>query len=104
PAGPTSTLGSFNSVLFSCPTAFDDDASGDAAARFNAGSNNQANGTSTLVDTFVNGANEMAVTPFDTLTSVSSFFQQVDYIGAVRDATDTWWQGWTCGLTADTPC
>jgi len=35
---------------------------------------------------------------------VSSFFQQVNYIGGVRDANDTWWQGWTCGLTADRPC
>jgi hypothetical protein len=104
PAGPTSTKGSFDSVFFSCPTAFEDDASGDAAAAFNAGAGNTSNGSSTLIDTFVNGANETAVTPFGTLTSVSPFFQQVGYIGAVRDATDTWWQGWTCGLTADTPC
>lgn len=104
PAGATSTKGSFNSVFFSCPTAFDDDASGDAAAAFNAGVNNTANGTSTLTATFVNGANETAVAAFGTLTSVSSFFQQVNYIGAVSNASDTWWQGWTCGLTADTPC
>jgi hypothetical protein len=104
PAGPTSTKGSFNSVFFSCPNAFEDDTAGDAAAAFNAGVGNASAGTSTLTATFVNGANETAVTPFGTLTTVSSFFQQVGYIGAVRDANDTWWQGWTCGLTADTPC
>lgn len=104
PAGPTSTLGAFNSVFFSCPTAFDDDTAGDAAAVFSAGTNNVATGVSTLTATFVNGANETAVTPFGTLTSISTFFQQVGYIGAVRDASDTWWQGWTCGLTSDTPC
>jgi len=25
-------------------------------------------------------------------------------VGAVRDAEDTWWQGWTCGLEASDPC
>lgn len=98
------TTGSFNSVFFSCPTAFDDDANGQAANLFNAGSNNTANGTSTLQNTFVNGANEAAVPAFANLTSISPFFQQVNYIGGVRDASDTWWQGWTCGLTASTPC
>ena len=101
---PGTTTGTFDSVFFSCPNAFDDDASGAAAALFNAGTNNTANGTSTLTATFINGANESAVTAFANLPSVSSFFAQVSYIGAVRDANDTWWQGWTCGLTAATPC
>jgi len=104
PPTATSTGGGFNSVFFSCPTAFDDDADGAAAAAFAAGANNTATGTSTLTNTFVNGANEAAVPAYGSLTTVSPFFQQVDYIGAVRDANDTWWQGWTCGLTADTPC
>ncbi|MGH8286420.1 MAG: hypothetical protein ACRETT_11715 [Steroidobacteraceae bacterium] len=98
------TTGSFNSVFFSCPTAFDDDADGAAAALFGAGTNNTPTGTSTLTGTFINGANETAVTAVANLPSVHSFFAQVSYIGAVRDATDTWWQGWTCGLTADTSC
>ncbi len=91
-------------MFFSCPTAFDDDANGAAAAAFAAGTNNTSAGTSSLTATFVNGANEAAVPAFATLPTVSSFFQQVNYIGAVRDANDTWWQGWTCGLTADTTC
>lgn len=98
------TTGSFNSVFFSCPTPFDDDANGAAAALFNAGANNTAAGTSTLTGTFINGANETAVPAFANLPSISPFFTQVSYIGGVRDATDTWWQGWTCGLTADSPC
>ncbi|HLM53158.1 MAG TPA: hypothetical protein VK325_06140 [Pseudoxanthomonas sp.] len=98
------TTGSFNSVFFSCPTAFDDDANGAAAALFNAGTNNTANGTSTLVNTFINGANENGVTAFANLASISPFFVQVSHIGGVRNASDTWWQGWTCGLTAATPC
>jgi hypothetical protein len=98
------TVGAFNSVFFSCPNAFDDDANGAAAARFAAGTDNTAAGTSTLAATFVNGANETAATPFATLPTISAFFTQVPYIGAVSDANDTWWQGWTCGLTASDPC
>jgi hypothetical protein len=35
--------------------------------------------------------------------SFSSFFQNPGYIGAVRDASDLWFQGWTCGLGFNTP-
>jgi len=98
------TTGRFHSVLFTCPQAFDDDADGQAAALFAAGTNTVVGDTSTLTDIFVNGASEAAVPAYADLKSVSPFFQQVDYIGAVRDANDTWWQGWTCGLTADSSC
>lgn len=100
----TAATGSFNSVFFSCPAPFVDDADSAAANLFNAGTNNTANGTSTLTETFVNGANEAAVPAFASLSTVSPFFAQASYIGAVRDAADTWWQGWTCGLTAASPC
>ena len=98
------TTGAFNSVFFSCPQPFDDDANGAAEALFTAGTNNTADGTSSLTETFINGANESAVPAFDNLPSIDPYFQQVDYIGGVRDANDTWWQGWTCGLTAANPC
>ena len=52
---------------------------------------------------FINGANENAVTPVDAKT-VYSFFDTTTYIGAVQNASDTWWQGWTCGLTAGSTC
>ncbi|MCY1549476.1 hypothetical protein D9M68_856430 [compost metagenome] len=82
---------------------------------FTAGTNNTAQGTSTLtaptsgvtitnqVLTFINGANETAVTPVKA-SSVHPFFVDTDYIGAVKNASDTWWQGWTCGLTANSKC
>jgi len=95
----------FNSVHFSCPIAFRDDSNvtgAQAAAIFNAGANNTANGTSTL-NGFVNGTNENGV-DFTPVNSVRAFLQDVDYIGAVRDSSDTWWQGWTCGLESGSDC
>jgi hypothetical protein len=38
---------------------------------------------------------ESMVTVFDPTTLDATFFDSVDYIGAVRDANDTWYQGWT---------
>ena len=93
----------FNSMFLTCATPIVDDTDVTAAqiqALFTAGTNNTLNGTSTLTGTFINGANETAVTPFNP-TSLSSFFSAVAYIGAVRDANDNWWKGWTCGLAAD---
>jgi hypothetical protein len=52
---------------------------------------------------FINGANENGVTAVDANT-VYDFFDSTTYIGAVRNSTDTWWQGWTCGLTSGSTC
>lgn len=98
----------FESVFMSCPTAFLDDGNvtvNDISTIFNAGANNVANGTSSLLNAaaafpFINGANETAVTPF-MVSTISSFFENVSYIGAVRDANDTRFQGWTCGIYAN---
>ena len=87
----------FRSVVLSCATnAFRGDGN-EAAVQtiFNAGTNNNAAFVSSLTGTFINGANERAVTPFDART-LSSFFVTTTYIGAVRDSTDTWYAGWTC--------
>ena len=52
------------------------------------------------------GTNESAVTAQDatTLNTANNnnlgFFVKTTYIGAVKDSTDTWWQGWSCGLDA----
>ena len=35
------------------------------------------------------------------VNGINSFFEDVAYIGAVRDANDTRFQGWTCGLYAN---
>lgn len=94
----------FNSFVMDCATAFRDGGSVTAAQTqgiFEAGSNNNAGYTSTLTGLFINGSNESAIAAFDP-TALSSFFDNVDYIGAVRDASDTWYAGWTCNsATAD---
>lgn len=112
----TATSGvTFNSVFMSCTLPYRPSNAVLSAAAFTAGTNNTANGTSTLVApaagttltnqllTFINGANETAVTPV-AAASVYPFFQNTTYIGAVQNAADTWWQGWTCGLTAGLTC
>ncbi|WP_024890826.1 hypothetical protein [Luteimonas huabeiensis] len=93
------TTGTFHSVHFSCPVAFEDARAQEA---FESGTNNVV-GTSSLVNGFVNGPQERAVPAYQGLEAAHPFFRQVDYIGGVRDASDTWWQGWTCGLTQDAP-
>lgn len=78
---------------------------GDAAATaaFTSGANNvdgdAATPTqdSTLVE-FTPGANEMAVIATDPST-LDPFFDSVTYVGAVEDAADTWYEGWTLLVT-----
>lgn len=64
---------------------------------FNAGSNNTAAFTASLTGTgpYVNGANETARAAFNPKT-VDPLFDTTTYIGAVKDANDTWYAGWTC--------
>lgn len=96
----------WDSVVLACGALpFRNDSGVDAAqvtTLFNAGSNNSASHTSTLSG-FVNGSNEMgrvATNP----QAIYAFFDNVTYIGAVRDANDTWWSGWTCGLATGSSC
>lgn len=105
----------FNSVFMSCGISYRPSNAALSEPIFTAGTNNTAKGTSTLtaptagvtitnqVLTFINGANETAVTPVKA-SSVHAAFTDTDYIGAVKNASDTWWQGWTCGLTANAKC
>ena len=109
----------FRSVFMSCNRPYENDSNINAAATeavFTAAgnTNNTAAGTATLTApagatmqntllTFINGANETAVTPANA-PSLYSFFQAVTYIGAVRNAADTWYLGWTCGLQAGSNC
>ncbi len=101
----TETAGTtFNSVLLDCPVAFTADGN-EAAAQsiFEAGANNSSTVANTLTNTFVNGATENGRTAVDP-TTINSFFTSTNYIGAVRDANDTWWQGgWACGLGSPAP-
>ncbi len=111
----TATSGvTFNSVFMSCSLSYRPANEVLSAAAFTAGTNNTALGTSTLtapagtslsnqVLTFINGANETAVVPANA-PAAYSFFTATSYIGAVQNAADTWWQGWTCGLTTGATC
>ncbi len=67
----------------------------DVANIFNGGTNNSSTFTPTLTNVFVNGANETAVPAYNAKL-LDSFFDTTSYIGAVRDAADTWYSGWTC--------
>lgn len=72
----------------------------DAAVRsiFEAGTNNSSTYIPMLTNLFVNGATETALTPFN-LSAWGSAFAAANYVGAVRDANDNWYQGWTCSST-----
>jgi hypothetical protein len=62
---------------------------------------NNVLGTSSLTQVFVPGANENAVIAIDPRTdtvidaSRRSFFTSVDYVGAVENAADDRFTGWT---------
>ena len=90
----------FRSVAMQCgPTPFIGSSGVTAAqvdAAFNvAGNNNSSTFTASLSNVFVNGANETARTATDPKT-VDAGFDTTTYIGAVKDAADTWYAGWTC--------
>ncbi|MFN7177961.1 hypothetical protein [Hyphomonas sp.] len=121
--GLGSTGPAFNSVFFSCG-ASPFQASGTVTAAqiealVDAGANNVKNGTSTLINGFINGANENAVTPtaypaglntnyngvpVNSIEATTSFLETRPYIGAVQNASDTWYAGWSCGLPTQPGC
>lgn len=85
------------SVLFAC-TPFADADSDDFENQALNAANNTNNNTafvSTLTSVYVNGANETAATPFNA-SLINPFFVNTTYVGAVRDANDIWFRGWTC--------
>ena len=77
--------------------------SGSGAAAYDAsqvaaifGSNNNTDShISTLTNLFINGSNESGLIATDPAT-FSSFFDTTTWVGAVRDADDRWFAGWTC--------
>ncbi|WP_395943827.1 hypothetical protein [Brevundimonas sp.] len=104
----------FTSVFMSCASPYRPANTARTQPIFTSGTGNTANGTSTLTApagatianqllTFINGANETGVTAVDART-VYNWFETTTYIGAVRNAQDTWWAGWTCGLQAGSSC
>ncbi|MBA2466921.1 MAG: hypothetical protein H0V46_04870 [Sphingomonas sp.] len=88
------------SVAFDCPTfaAVENPEDDFENTAINASGNtgNNLDYTSTLQNFFINGPNETAFTPATNLSAISPFFTNTNYIGAVRDANDIWYRGWTC--------
>jgi len=89
-----------NSILFNSACTFP---AGHTQAVLAAGTSVVTNLPATLTGVFINGANETGVTATNANT-VNTFFTATTWIGAVRDAADTWWTTWTCGLPGGTAC
>ncbi len=88
-----------NSLLIAGNTADleSDDTAQDAAqdAVVAAGSNVVIGGATTIADeSYVPGAPEAAI-PATDVSTIDPFFDATGYIGAVEDANDDWYQGWT---------
>jgi trimeric autotransporter adhesin len=89
----------FDSLLLNCTGA----AGTITTSLLNAGANNTTTTATTLISRFINGTAEAAHVALNPAT-VDTFFTATTYIGAVRDAADTWWTDWTCGLTTGSTC
>jgi hypothetical protein len=95
----------FRSVTFGCPTAARDESDVPLAliTPIITGNNNLLPPvTLTLTSIFLPGANETAAVGFNPST-INSFFDAATYVGAFRNATDTWYTGWTCGVGDGAP-
>jgi hypothetical protein len=95
----TSPAPRFDSLLLDCPTALATSAAGLVAA----GANNSTGVVNSLTSRFINGTAETGRTAIDP-TTVNSFFVAAPYVGAVQNASDTRFRGWTCGLSAGSSC
>jgi hypothetical protein len=96
----------FQSVVMQCGGASPFVGSGGVTPQqvadvFAAGANNSSTFTSTLASTFVNGANETAAVATNA-QAIDAAFAATTYVGAVQNATDTWYAGWTCNSATAT--
>ncbi|GGD65624.1 hypothetical protein GRI62_11170 [Erythrobacter arachoides] len=94
----------FQSVALDCRTDFRSGSNSGATvaqaeAIFDAGTGNNKSYTNTLVNGYLNGANENGFAPIFNVTTLGSFFEAANYIGAVSSAND-WTRGWTCDSAA----
>jgi hypothetical protein len=62
---------------------------------FEAGPNSTITYTPSLTSLFINGATETALVATNP-TTIDSNFTATNYVGAVKDSSDTWYAGWTC--------
>jgi len=96
----------FQSVVMQCGGASPFVGSGGVTTQqvadvFAAGPNNNSAFTATLIGTFVNGANETAAVATNPQT-LDAAFTATNYVGAVQNATDNWYAGWTCNSATAT--
>ena len=92
------------STLLGCSSPTDDGSDdGDLRTWFEGQANNRIGGTS--LSGFVNGVQEMAMTATDP-SAVDSFFDSVDYVGAVKSSssTDNWTLGWSYAINPEPTC
>jgi hypothetical protein len=89
----------YGSILFDCPSGVD----ASVTSFINPGQGNNTTNVANSLSGFVNGPTETGRTAIDP-TTLSPFFQAAPYIGAVRNNSDNWWRGWTCGLEASSSC
>ena len=95
----------FLSVVFDCQVLIDADSDAFEETALSNAANSNVNRafTNTLqfltgssVGRVADGANEAAVVAASNLGSISSYFTQVNYIGAFSGPSDTWTRDWTC--------
>ncbi|AKQ42848.1 hypothetical protein CP97_13640 [Aurantiacibacter atlanticus] len=92
----------FFSVALDCATDFRDGSSVTAASAeslFDAGTGNNKSYTNTIVNGYLNGTSEDGFADIFDVTTLGSFFEAADFIGAV-EASNDWTQGWTCDSSA----
>lgn len=65
---------------------------------FNVTGRNNDDGFTSTLNGYTNGTNETGKQATDPKT-ISAFFDTTTWIGAVRNASDTWYAGWTCNST-----
>lgn len=96
----------FRSVIFGCSGAARDEADVPLAliTPLITGNNNLLPPvTLTLTNLFLPGAFEtgaVATNPRTAIPGSGTFFDETTYVGAFRNAADTWFAGWTCGVGA----
>ncbi|MCE7797510.1 hypothetical protein LWE61_13230 [Sphingobium sufflavum] len=105
--GPLQELGApvFHSNYFDCPVAVNNDnetgnlTAAAVTALFTAGTNNVLVGNTALTSIFLPTGAAATNVAFNAATlnrTGESFLVTTTYIGAVKDATDNWYKGWTC--------
>jgi hypothetical protein len=62
---------------------------------------NVVSATNTLTGTWFPGATELAVAAINA-SSINAFFTNTSYVGAFSGPSDTWYNGWACGLGGTT--